>query len=280
MESELAVSVEFLKTHLFDATRILEGCPLEEISNFLGLMPSSLAADVIAAMETSIAVGSLEIMEVKYAASIMEKLSPRIAAVLLRAMAVAPRENLLNLMQSDAVHPIRLVLSYPTGTAGAHMNPRILTLPDDIIVRDAMKRLKQHAKLSGDYIYVINRSRVFMGFIRALDLLFAKANDPISVIARGDIHKLSPGMNYVAILKEKAWLKFHELPVIDDRGVLLGVFDYPTLGAMESDFKKTMKLSPEITAGASLGELYWIGLSGLFKGMASSVKSDRALVDH
>jgi hypothetical protein len=93
----------------------------------------------------------------------------------------------------------------------------------------------------------------------------------ISTIIHTDIWKLSARSDRQAILTNPGWREFHTLPVTDEEGIFLGAIDYQTIRRLEQDIKKPAHRNSLNETTAAMGELFWIGLSGLLKGAASAI---------
>ena len=65
----------------------------------------------------------------------------------------------------------KLLLSYPTNTVGAWVEPRVLTLADDCTVGEARDRIARGEHIAQARIYVLDRARRLRGAVRGLTLL-------------------------------------------------------------------------------------------------------------
>lgn len=273
MDSDRLLSYRFIKTHAIDAARILEGISVKETSVFLESALSSLSADVIKLFDPTTAVECLNTMNMKSCKAIVEQLPQELASVLLRRMKEGRIENILNLLTAEKAESLRSVLKYPEGTAGALMDPMVFTIPDDITVSEALKRIRRNPANVIYYIYILSREHRMVGFLNIRQLMLASSNDRISSIMLPSENKLSPQMAYRSILANPGWRELHALPVVDEKGIFLGAIGYRTLRLLEMEAEQAQQVKIKSDAGSALGELYWIGLSSLLKGAASIVKS-------
>jgi hypothetical protein len=79
-------------------------------------------------------------------------------------------------------------------------------------------------------------------------------------------------MTRAAILAHPGWRRFHALPVVDRDAVLLGAIRYQTFRGLEDAARDQSRRADAVTTVFALGELYWLGLSGLLDGLSSVVK--------
>jgi hypothetical protein len=59
--------------------------------------------------------------------------------------------------------------------------------------------------------------------------------------------------------------------VVDEKGVFLGAIDYQTIRRLEQEIIKPPQQSPLNETTAAMGELFWVGFSGLVKGAATAI---------
>ena len=55
------------------------------------------------------------------------------------------------------------------------------------------------------------------------------------------------------------------------KGIFLGAIDYQTIRRLEQETFKELHKSPLNETATAMGELFWVGLSGLLKGAASAL---------
>lgn len=272
MNSEMKLSLEFMDTHPLDAARVLERLLPEKAAALMKETPSPQAAKVLERMDLVPAVDCLKILGVKKSGAILEKLSFELASLFLRKMEKTFRESVLGDMTPEFAHPIRRVLQYPEGTAGALMNPLVFTVPEDIPAREALKRARKHPQQIIDYLYVLNRENGLAGLITIRELMLANPDAPISAMTPTQVGRLSAHSNRQAILAHPGWRELYALPVVDENGLFLGAIGYHTLRRLEGEADEIRVVDPGKTAGSALGELYRIGLAGLLKSAISAVE--------
>ena len=74
-------------------------------------------------------------------ALLLERLGSQESVAVLRHLPNEHREAVLNSLGPQWVMAFKLLLSYPTNTVGAWVEPRVLTLPDDCTVGEARDRI-------------------------------------------------------------------------------------------------------------------------------------------
>ena len=265
------LSHAFARAHPQDAARVLEGLPPKDIAPFLKEAPVSLSAPLIREMSPVTAALCLEMIGAKPAAGIIMKLPFAISLLLLRRMNEVSRQSVLNILSPDKAENLHKTLKFPEGTAGALMDPNVFVLMEDVTVREALQHLRKRPEHMIYYIFVVNRGHTFVGFIDIRELMQADTKATISTLMHTDMRPLFPRQTQRAIVENPGWRLFHALPVVDDKGIFLGAIGYKTLRRLEIDSRSEGRSLTTDQTNQALGELYWLGLSGLFKGLFSAM---------
>jgi magnesium transporter len=222
-------------------------------------------------MDSIYAAKCLELIGIKGATSIFKKLPLDISAIYLRRMEEYPRQAILDSLPIEIKKSLDKLIRFPEGTAGAFMDPQILILPDDIPVKEALRRIRRRPQQVSYFIYIVNREDKLIGFTNLRELMLSDPNVPVSVVKQTIAVSLKAQLNQKAILSHSGWKDFHTLPVVDEEGKFLGVIEYQTLRFLELASRGKNQEIPDYGVEAALGELYGIGLTGFIKGVASAL---------
>lgn len=275
MDTDLKLTLEFLKSHPLDAARTLERLGAERIALFLQKAPPPLAAGALKLMEVSCARRCLEIMEVEGAGAVFSHLPVETASLLLRPMEKGKRESILGTLPAEISEPIRTLLRYPEGTAGSRMDPFVFTLPEDLTAGDALRRMRKHPPRYLDCVFVVTRDHLLVGMIRTGELALSDPHKPLSEIMTAGVPRLRAQSSLRAVFSHPGWGEAAILPVVDEKGILLGAIDYQSLRQLELEQRGRREIDPGKLAGLALGELYWLGLSGLARAGASALQREK-----
>jgi len=169
--------------------------------------------------------------------AVLNLLHPRRAAELVGAEPAERRQRLLSRVAVEMQRAIELLLRFPADSAGALMDPRILRLNESLTAEQALAKLReQRASLrpvrARRILYVVDDGGRLTGMIEIQDLALAA---PAERLARF----MQPIAAWVDALETKEQvverLETHQissLPVLDERGELLGLVRYETLVAV------------------------------------------------
>lgn len=275
MDTDLKLSLGFLVNHPLEAVRVLERIGAEKIVPFLEKIPAPLAAEGVKLMEEECARRCLAIMKLERSGAVLSHVSAEVASLLLRPMEKGMQESLLGMLSPEASEPIRDLLRYPEGTAGSLMDPYVFAMPEDLTAGEALRRMKKDPKHLTDYLFVVDRDHLLMGRVRTGELALCDAHRPISEIMEPQVERLPAHSSRRAILAHPGWRESPVLPVVDPRGAFLGAMNYPTLRQIEAERHGQPERDPASSTGSALGELYWLGLSGLFKAAVSAIQPQK-----
>jgi len=272
MNSDRIILDKFITHHPADAARILERLPIEETAAFLKEIPSDLSVAIFNQLERYTAVKSLELIGPEQAAAIVEKLPLQVVAIFLRRLNKELRTEILRLVSEESSTLLRRMLNYPADSAGALADPLVLTVPEDLAIKEALQRVQKRPQKALYYLYIINRNQILTGVLTLRELMLAPPGEHLSRVMHPSVERLSADLDFQAILNHPAWQEFHALPVVDNTGVLLGAIDYETLRRIEKGGKRKRLPRHALNASVALGELYKIGVSGLVRSATIPLK--------
>ncbi|MBX9624978.1 MAG: magnesium transporter [Gemmataceae bacterium] len=154
---------------------------------------------------------------------LMRRLPGRVAESLMRLVDEADRKDIAALGQ------------YPAGTVGALMTTDYAWLPGTLTAAEAIDQLRQQApdKETIYYIYVLDEAarrpdgslapRRLLGVVSLRDLILAPRHKLIRELMEGEVIALRADEDQEAVARVFARYDLLAVPVVDDRGGLLGI---------------------------------------------------------
>lgn len=272
MTNDLDLCRAFADAHPDDAALALERLPAPDVAGLLDELPPRTSARVFDQMAPTAAADCLARMRPAAAAALVADLRPDLAAALLRRVDPAAQATVLDRLPEDDAGSLRTLLRYPEGTAGALMDPRAPAVADDLTAGEALTRIRRAPSHILYYLYVVDRARRLVGVVDLRELMLARPREPLAAVMHQSVARLSAGMTRPAILAHPGWRHFHALPVVDEDSALVGAIRYQTFRKLDDDAREGARGTDASAAVFALGELYWLGLSGLLDGLASVVK--------
>jgi magnesium transporter len=271
MNSDWLLARDFLEKHPYEAALVLEKLAPPQIAELLREVPLVTAARGLEQMTSSTGAACLLAFSLDHAGTVIESLSLDAAARMLRCLPAGERTRLLTAVSDRRAEPLRRLLTYPLGTAGALMDPLVPALPDSLQVGDALERVQRMPEHTLYYLYVVNREQILVGVMNLRELMLAAPQDHLSAVMHTHVERLAAGTVLASILLHPAWREFHALPVTDSQNKFLGAIRYKTLKRLEQESARQRRPDESLTALLSLGELCWIGFAGMLTGLAATV---------
>jgi magnesium transporter len=279
-DTDWTVARALAEGHPGDAARVLERFTPEAASALLAQLAAPAAAAILEQMMPDRATECLARLPPDTAQSLLRELHLDSVAGLLRPVGEEAREAVLAAMDADRSEPLRRLLAHPEGTAGALMDPQVVALPDDLEAEAALRRVREAPQRALAYLYVVDRSRRLVGVTRLRELLRAPVGARLGAVMGAPVMRLHADDDRRAILVHPGWNEFHALPVVDAEGRFMGAVRYETLRRLEIEGAARDR-DRVVSVAVSLGELYWMGLSGLVEGLGSvALRGARRTGDH
>jgi magnesium transporter len=218
-----------------------------------------------------LAASSLELVELNKAAAALSATRHDVSASIIRAMGAEPRSRVIESLSPAARKATKDLLRYAQDTAGALMDPQGLAIAQTVSAGDALTRLRRAAKHALHYVYVVAEDQRLVGVVNLPELLAARPDQLLGLIAVRPVQSVSARATWQAILDHPAWKQFHALPVVESGGRFVGVLRYASIRKLEERMLDTGHQDHAAQTAAALGELYGIGLRGLVESAAAVV---------
>lgn len=272
METEKRLAQNFTEEHPADAALILERLSTDEAAAYIEQLPARLAAAVLQKMASSIAAECIARLSPQRFGQIVSVLPLDVAAALLRRLAAERQERLVQQAPGDIEPLLARLLHYPENCAGALMDPRVLALPEDITVGEALGRVRRTPRHALYYLYVIDREQKLVGVLNLRELMLAAPRDTLAAAMHSEILSITALSDRAAIIAHPGWRHVHTLPVVDDHEVFLGALRYETLRRIEGETKSAPPAADALDTILTFGELCWVGLASVLTDLTASVE--------
>lgn len=224
VESILQILVE---ADLEDSAKLLDRLGSEDRQAVFNLLTPEQTAEVIDHVYYFQGADIVEDLPAKTAAAIVARLDSDERADLLNELDEDHAAAVLAELDRPIAEETRRFMSYPEGTAGAVMYSEYLAFDADMTVEDILTDLRTHrghySEYGVQYAYVLDGNDHLLGVLPVRNLLFAARSrkarevmvqDPITVDVETSTLELDN------IFEQHNFLG---LPVVDSKGVLLGI---------------------------------------------------------
>lgn len=268
MKAMNALSESFLESHPTEAALALEDVDQKPLARFFARLDPGAAAKVFEHLDPEVAAGCLGRMTPRAAASIVEKLSPHACVVTLRLMPEDRRERVLATLDEQTGEQARRMLRYGDVSVAALMDTDVLTLHDDMRTDEAMRRIRRSRLQFEGEIHVLDRKHTLVGVTTLHALLKAPPDQLVSESVNADCARVLGSMAQRDLVLHPLWVEHNSVAVVDNDGVLLGVVDHRTVAKAAERLRSEIRNEGGLEAALALGELYWVGLTGILDGLA------------
>jgi magnesium transporter len=231
LDAARALNNEYLKQHPDEVARFLDGRGAAETAALLGAGAPSSAAQILERLNPRVAADAVLALSPETAVHVVTAMNPGRAAPIVVSMPVDEREKLLGRVEPKIATEIREVLSYPSDSAGALMDPRITAFGDEMTVDGALRKMRTFKEKELDSIYLQDDAGRLSGAV------------PLGVLATSapetklkDLVRVAPLMVNVTASREEivesvGAQRLSTVPVVDADSRLVGVIRYRQLVA-------------------------------------------------
>jgi len=223
-EQQVAEIVASLSSH--EALRQVSQMESEDRDGLISMLAPEAAAELVEEAPAELAVALIEDLDSFVAARIMEELHTDTQADIVQEMSPENSEAILYAMDAESADGVRRLSQYDPNTAGGLMELDVFSFLSTETVGVVLKRLMEHDEAferhRGQHPYIVDESGKLIGVVSLRDMLRSKRtvvlsdilHQPISVLPETSQEEL------VELFDENPFLG---MPVVDNRGILLGV---------------------------------------------------------
>ena len=265
----------YIKSHPMEAARYLESLSSAAAYDIL----KNLEGEVVAlALEQYLPAHMAEVLmhfPPNESANIISRLSTTVARAVLRQFDTTTQSTLLSNIDPKIALYLRRTLPHQEHTAGSLADPRVLTLPPDITVGQALSRIGQESRQAIYYLYVIDHQTTLHGVVLMKELLAAHSETSLQSIMNTNVKMVPAFANAQDLLSHPAWQVHDSLPVVEQEKAFLGVLRYRTLKKFLETHTETRE--PEFLSDAllQLWEAYALSGIGLMTSLGEVLNATR-----
>ena len=244
-----------------------------EAALVLGDLAPAAAASLLHYLPSLSAALALEQLAAEDAAAILTAVRPDIAAAILRTTPSERRAAVVECFPERRQALIANLLIYAEDTAGALMDPEVLTAFEQEPVHQVLERLQRNPAHALYYLYVIAEDQRLVGVVNMRELMGARPNASLASVCTRRVASIAASATWQTVVEYPAWSSVHALPVVDRAGQFVGVLRYETARALERRQASAAQTDSGLQTASALGELFGLGLRGIFQWPASEVAS-------
>jgi len=199
-----------------EAWRLLDHAPIERQGEVFSFYSIGKQVEMVCGVGRERMSKLLEVMPPDDRVDLLKQLDPEVVESLVPLVAKAERQD------------IRMLLSYPEGSAGSVMTTEYATVPSETTAEQAVAMIRQQAPSRETiyYIYVLDKGRHLIGFLSLRDLILARSSETVSEIMQRDVVSVRVDQDREEAAQELAQYDFLAIPVVDDQNRLVGIITH------------------------------------------------------
>jgi magnesium transporter len=246
-----ALNLRFLLDYPREVARKLEAMPAREAAELLATQPSYAIVPVWQHLPGDVEQAVIEHLPHALARQLLSDLEPAHSAALLVRLPQADRERYLALLNPQIGQEIEALMHYAPDCAARLMDPRFIAFHEDMLVHDALGRLRRAKRPGLREVYLVGDDRSLDGRIEIQDLALADPQQPLGSLVRPvatAVRDTAPREEVIELLQRDA---ISEVPVVDVGGKLVGVIHQ---AALVSAMQEETSVDIQTMVGASKDE--------------------------
>jgi magnesium transporter len=228
-ENDLQGMAEFCEVlHPAVTAEVLESFDREELLKVLDCSPLRKQVEILEFLPLPVQVELVEYLDQtdrKRLSRILEEMSSDDRVDLLARVSDERVDRLLPLIAQAERNDIRKLLLYPEDSAGSVMTTEYASLPEKILVREAIERLRRQApnRETIYYVYVIDDTRHLLGLVSLRDIILADPDARIEDIMTRDVISVRVDDDQEDVAADLQKFNFIAIPVVDEENRLVGI---------------------------------------------------------
>lgn len=259
---------ELLRAHPERAAAVLERLGPDEAGRILRHTRPGEAAEVIRRLSPAMSAATLSALPAEQVADILEALPIGVASRLSRRFAPEHLDAALARVSPQVAGGIRSMVRFPEFSAGALMDPSVMSLREDLTAREAIDRVRRSPKEARYNVYIVDEDQKLVGVANLRELFCARPGARLGDLMVRAPQALDAGADRSVVVNHPGWKEVHSLPVVDEAGCYLGAIRYRTLRELEEEL--TRGRGEDDNVQEALGQLFSAAAGGLLDALTGS----------
>ncbi|KXI27753.1 magnesium transporter MgtE N-terminal domain-containing protein [Paraglaciecola hydrolytica] len=252
--AQLELSVHFLKVESQAAARQLELLAPEQACLLLQKSPVAAVVQVLRVMLPNVAAKILMLVPSANVFKWLEKLNAADVAAMLRYLDAEQRTQLVETLPRNKQALIKMLISYPEYSVGSLVETDVLILDEQMLVEDAMQRLKNKRHGYLQEIFIVNQSRQLMGKLALSQLFVLPSATLLHNVMQTQVNSIIASLDIVSAAELQYWKGTDTLAVINRKHEFVGVLHHHSLRHFL--YRKDIQQNQNETVSADLVDIY------------------------
>jgi len=275
---QIDLALAFLESQPGSAASVLEQQPIEDVVEFIRDIPFAHAALVLEKMLPHYIASLCTHLDPSISASFLSKMDIIQVAAVMRNLDIGLRNDVLNFLSERKKTECKLLLYYVEEDIGAWMSTKVMTLPDDCSVREAILRIKKSRDLiDTDELFIVDRNRKLLGVVGVNNLLRANSDNSIISVMKQNPGAMLGRTSLVSAENHPLWIKHDTIAIVNANHQFMGTLRHLDLRKGLAAISNTVDKPNEGEGGTEIWGLYGTSLIALLDtvGEMAKQKSDK-----
>jgi magnesium transporter len=180
-------------------------------------------------LDADVAARSLVVMNKESVKQLLAATEPLTSSALLSRLDPPEQERLLSVLEPRLATEFRQLMSYPEGTAGSIMDPRVTSFQADLTADEVLSRLQVLREKRIRDLFLVDDDGLLVGAVPIHAVIVAEPNQRLRELARGAPPSVLNTAPLEEVTEALSQLRLSGLPVVDVRGRLTGVIRQPAM---------------------------------------------------
>jgi magnesium transporter len=198
---------------------------LEDSRSFIiSLLNPDRASQVLSETGDDFRAELLEDLDEQLIRGIFHEMADDDAADIVGELADEETERILRIMKKEDQEEVKVLLEYDEETAGGIMTSELISVDENLEIREAMNLIRRRAQEVEEFyvVFATNNENVLTGIITLRDLILADLDRTVSQIMSRDVISVTPDMDQEEVARLMERYNLVTLPVVDKHGMLIG----------------------------------------------------------
>jgi magnesium transporter len=219
---ESTLTEDYLVHFADEAVTEIESMTAAEIAEVVDSLPARAGAMVLDRIQSNTAAEVVRLLEPEVQRTAIGSADPLRMAAFLARIDESDRDQILNIVDGQIAAEIKDLLSYPSDSAGAMMDPRVPMMGAERTVSEALVSLREQRDRRIVNIYVVDSGGVYIGRVTLQELAIAEPTERLADLIISPPVSVQVTASQTEVVELLDTHRMLALPVVDYAGRLLG----------------------------------------------------------
>lgn len=224
-----ALNLAFLRLHPLAARKAVNKLSIDELLELIQNLDATEVISLWNGLMHDVAMLILQKLPQDTAKLILQRADPVTLSRVLVRLPVEQRLQMLQFVDTARQRELNTLVQYPENSAGSLMDPRFLSLDENLTVRDVLQRIRKYKPHFTRQLYLIDAEGKLQSMIEMHRLAQAESTDILSTFIQPVDSVVLETATKEEVVDQLETHHVTDLPVVDIAGRLVGIIRYDAL---------------------------------------------------